>query len=89
MEPIINKIQNNINNIIKIKMFNDKPHVRYITWRISGNNMYMYDCGENYATVYTIHTMEELLDKIKNSFSSFTKEVKIKYKDDTKDIINL
>jgi GTP1/Obg family GTP-binding protein len=69
-------------------MFNDRPKLQYLTWRMARNCIYMYDCGENYATVYNLGSQKELFDKIKNSFNNNTKEIKIKYKDDTKEIIH-
>ena len=88
MEQVLEKIQKNYNHIVKIKMFNDRPKLQYLTWRISGMSLYMYDCGENYATVYNLETQKELFDKIQHSFNNHTKEIKIKYKDGTKEIIH-
>ena len=89
MESILEKIITNLKDIVKIKLYNNTTDKKYITWRIVRENIYMYDCGENYATVFRINTYTELIEKIQENLTNNTLEVVIKYFDDRKDCFKL
>lgn len=89
MEQTLEKILSHLKDIVKIKIHNNTSNKKNITLRMVRGNIYVYDCGETYATVYMLSSQNELIEKIKDSISNCTTEVFIKYTDNSKDIFKM
>jgi hypothetical protein len=81
LEDIFDKIIVELNDIEKIKIYNNAVHKKFITVRMARGNIYMYDCGETYATVFMLSSQNELIEKMKECISDSTQTIIIKYKD--------
>lgn len=81
----VETVRKNIKEIVKVKMFCDTPSPRWITWRLIRGNIYMYDCGENYASVRSLPDMDELFKELRNHATSSISYATIKYNNDSKD----
>lgn len=89
MDVLMKKIKDHLSEIarVKVAIHQTDHNKKFITWKMSRNNIYMYDCGENYATVYTLHSKEELLREIGRHVNSLTKEISIRYTNGNKEVI--
>jgi|Laugresbdmm110dd_1035094.scaffolds.fasta_scaffold01490_4 hypothetical protein len=89
MEQTIEKILSHLKDIVKIKIHNNTSNKKNITLRMVRGNIYAYDCGETYATVYMLSSQNELIEKIQDSISDCTIEVIVKYTDNSKDVFKM
>jgi hypothetical protein len=84
-QAFLETVHKNIKNVVKVKLFYNTTSPRWLTWRFIRDTIYMYDCGENYASVRSLADMDEFFKELRfyttNSITSAT----IKYEDDSKD----
>lgn len=83
---LLDTVRKNLKNIVKIKVTHNKPSSRTITWRLVHEKIYMYDCGDNYATVGMLHDTDELFKEIRKNATDNTESITINYVDESNDI---
>lgn len=88
MENLLHLVQLHLKDIVKIKAYS-RTGSHYLTWRITKLHIYLYDCGENYASVTTLHSPHELYETLRKNIGENTREVVVKYSDNRKEIMYL
>jgi len=78
---LLDTVRKNLKNIVKIKVTHNKPFNRTITWRLVHEKIYMYDCGDNYATVGMLHDTYELFKEIRRNTTDNIASITIDYAD--------